>query len=63
LKEVYEHGDVAAEYGLSEAGFLTGRSGGDLSRNGRSMMFTEKSGLERHSLQEVVADALAGASL
>ncbi len=40
---------MAAEYGLIEAGFMTRRYGGDLSKEGE--MFTEKSGLERYSLQ------------
>jgi hypothetical protein len=57
LQRDYERGFVSAAYGLVEAGFVTGRYGGDLSKEGE--ISTEKLGLKRHSLQEVVADALA----
>ncbi|KAK4119251.1 NAD(P)-binding protein [Parathielavia appendiculata] len=57
LQAAVEKGDATATYGLIEAGFVTGRYGGDLSKEGEIM--TEKLGLKRHSLQEVVADALA----
>lgn len=57
LQKAYEAGDEGAVYGLIEAGFITGRYGGDLSKEGE--IFTEKLGLKRHTLEEVVADALA----
>lgn len=57
LQVAYERGDKTATYGLIEAGFVTGRYGGDLAKEGE--LFTEKLRLQRHSLQEVVADALA----
>jgi nucleoside-diphosphate-sugar epimerase len=57
LQAAAEKGDGGAVYGLVEAGFVTGRYGGELSKEGE--IFTEKLGLQRHSLQEVVADALA----
>ncbi|KAK4149642.1 hypothetical protein C8A00DRAFT_46769 [Chaetomidium leptoderma] len=57
LQEACAKGDVSATYGLIEAGFVTGRYGGDLGKEGE--IFTEKLALKRHSLQEVVADALA----
>ncbi|KAK4234538.1 hypothetical protein C8A03DRAFT_37681 [Achaetomium macrosporum] len=50
-------GDPAGTFGLIEAGFLTGRYGGHLEHEGE--ILTDKLGLERHSLKEVVADALA----
>ncbi|KAH6855605.1 hypothetical protein B0I37DRAFT_58787 [Chaetomium sp. MPI-CAGE-AT-0009] len=57
LQAAYAKGDKNATYGLIEAGFVTGRYGGDLAKEGE--IFTEKLRLQRHSLQEVVADALA----
>ncbi|KAK4096812.1 NAD(P)-binding protein [Parathielavia hyrcaniae] len=57
LQTAVNKGDATAAFGLIEAGFVTGRYGGDLSKEGEIM--TEKLGLKRHSLQEVVADALA----
>jgi hypothetical protein len=57
LQAAVAKGDAGAVYGLVEAGFVTGRYGGELSKEGE--IFTEKLGLQRHSLQEVVADALA----
>ncbi|KAH6613659.1 hypothetical protein B0J18DRAFT_469998 [Chaetomium sp. MPI-SDFR-AT-0129] len=57
LQAAVDAGDKMATIGLVEAGFITGRFGGDLSKEGE--ILTEKLGLERHSLQQVVADALA----
>ncbi|KAL2128222.1 hypothetical protein VTI74DRAFT_9478 [Chaetomium olivicolor] len=57
LKEAEAGGDGTAAYGLIEAGFVTGRYGSDLEKEGE--LFTDKLGLKRHSLEEVVADALA----
>ncbi|EAQ87137.1 hypothetical protein CHGG_03756 [Chaetomium globosum CBS 148.51] len=60
LQAAYANGDKTATYGLIEAGFVTGRYGGDLAKEGE--IFTEKLRLQRHSLQEVVASALASLS-
>jgi hypothetical protein len=57
LQAAYAEGDKTATYGLIEAGFVTGRYGGDLAEEGE--IFTEKLRLQRHSLREVVANALA----
>ncbi|KAK4113031.1 NAD(P)-binding protein [Canariomyces notabilis] len=57
LQAAYAGGDVAAAYGLIEAGFVTGRYGGDLEKEGE--LFNDRLGLKGHTLQEVVADALA----
>lgn len=60
IKELHAamaQGDVNAKYGTIEAGFITGRFGGDLEKEGEILM--DQLGLPRHSLQEIVADALA----
>jgi len=56
LQARYASGEVAAVYGLLEAGFVTGRYGADLEKEGK--LFNKRLGLKGHTLQEVVADAL-----
>jgi uncharacterized protein YbjT (DUF2867 family) len=57
LQAMEAAGDPNGTFGLIEAGFVTGRYGGDL--EGEGEILTDKLGLERHSLEQVVADALA----
>ncbi|KAK4447380.1 hypothetical protein QBC34DRAFT_496242 [Podospora aff. communis PSN243] len=57
LQQSYADGDDAAVYGLIEAGFVTGRYGADLEKEGE--LFNEVLGLKPHTLEEIVADALA----
>ena len=57
LQARLEKGAGQAVYGLIEAGFVTGKYGGDLEKEGE--MLTDRLGLVKHSLEEVVADALA----
>ncbi|KAK3305220.1 uncharacterized protein B0T15DRAFT_484907 [Chaetomium strumarium] len=57
LQAMEAAGDPTGTFGLIEAGFATGRYGGDLEHEGE--ILTDKLGLQRHSLEEVVADALA----
>ncbi|KAJ4306801.1 hypothetical protein N0V88_000168 [Collariella sp. IMI 366227] len=52
-----KEGDVMAAMGLIEAGFITGRYGGNLEKEGE--LFNDRLGLENHTLEDVVADALA----
>ncbi|KAH8647170.1 hypothetical protein BX600DRAFT_484505 [Xylariales sp. PMI_506] len=59
-KEALKNGDKFAVFGLIETGFVTGRFGGHLEKEGEIM--NEKFGLPKKSLDEVVRSALEAVS-
>jgi nucleoside-diphosphate-sugar epimerase len=56
-QEAVRNGDQSATYALIETGFVTGRFGGHLEKEPGEIM-NKKLGLEEHTLEEVVKDAL-----
>jgi hypothetical protein len=56
-QKAYAEGNKTAVYALIETGFVTGRFGGHLEKEGE--ILNEKLGLPKHSLSEVVSKALA----